>query len=93
MGNLRAVPEAKYYKNLQPHAWIIMDGDRKWIHGELDTDIGPPQQTDAQLIDYVKACNAQHVVVSMNVGIYQDGTISPATFKQLQALRKAIRGK
>jgi hypothetical protein len=36
---------------------------------------------------------AKEIVVSMNLSIYQDGTISPATFEQMQALRKALRGR
>ena len=93
MATLGVVPEANHFKDLQPHAWIIVDNDGGWGHGKLDTDIGLPLQTNQQLIDYVKACVAKHVVVSMNVGIYQDGTISPATSKQLRALREAIKGK
>ncbi len=93
MAGLGTVPEPNHYKDLQPHAWIIVDNDGGWSHRELDTDIGPPLETDQHLIDFVKACNAKNVVVSMNVGIYQDGTISPATAKQLRALREAIKGK
>ncbi len=93
MATLGIVPEPDHYKDLQGHAWIIVDNDGGWGHGKLDSDIDPPLETDQHLIDFVKACNAKNVVVSMNVGIYQDGTISPATFKQLQALREAVKGK
>ena len=93
MATLGVVPQKEHYKDLQPHAWIIIDNKGRWGHGKLNPDIGPPVQTDQQLIDYVKACNAKGVVVSMNVGIYQDGTISPATAHQLRALREAIKGK
>ena len=85
------IPEAHHCKDLQPHVWIIIDDS--WVHGKPDTDIGDPNFTDQQLIEYVKACNAKNIVVSMNVSIYQDGTVSPAGLKQLRALREAIRGK
>ena len=84
-------PEARHFKDLQPHVWIIIDDS--WVHSKPDTDIGPPKFTNQQLIEYVKACNAKNIVVSMNVSVYQDGTVSPAALDQLRALRKAIRGK
>ena len=91
MGGNLLIPEAHHFKDLQPHVWIIIDGS--WVHSKPDTDIGPPKFTDEQLIEYVKACIERNIVVSMNVGIYQDGTVSPAALKQLRALREAIRGK
>ena len=78
-------------KNYQPHVWLIMNDS--WVHNKPDTDIGPPRFTDEDLIEYVKTCVKRDIVVSMNVGIYQDGTISPASTNQLRALKEAIRGK
>lgn len=78
-------------KNYQPHVWIIIDDS--WVHNKPDTDIGPLKITNEQLIEYVETCVEKEIVVSMNVSIYQDGTISPAATKQLRALKEAIRGK
>ena len=78
-------------KNYQPHVWIIIDDS--WVHNRPDTDIGPLKFTNQQLIEYVKTCVERNIVVSMNVSIYQDGTISPAATEQLRALKEAIRGK
>ncbi len=85
------LPEHKYFSDLQPHILIILDDE--WVHDVPDTDIRPPLFETHNLIDYVKAGNARNIVVSMNLGIYEDGTISPATLEQMQALRKEIRGK
>ena len=76
---------------LQPHGMIFLDDP--WQHGYPDTDIDPPLFTNQQLIDYMQACIAQKLVITMNMGITQDGKISPATLEQMRALRRAIRGE
>lgn len=89
-------PRARYMgrgpaPGLQQHsAWIT---DAPWGHAKLDTEMEPPRFTDEQVIEYVKACMKTGAAVSFNLGIFQDGTIGAATMKQMQALRKAIRGK
>jgi hypothetical protein len=93
MGADLVQPEPDHFKDLQPHVWIVVDDDDEWVHSQPNTDIGPPNFDTRDLIDYVKACVAKEIVVSMNLSIYQDGTISPATFEQMQALRKALRGR
>jgi hypothetical protein len=78
-------------RGLQLHsAWIL---DATWTHSKLNTEMEPPRFKDEQLIDYVKACAAKKGTVTFNLGIFQDATIGPATLKQMQALRKAIRGR
>ena len=78
-------------RGLQPHIWIIAD-DEDWVHETADTEIGPPHLETGELIDFVRRCAEGQIVVSMNIGIYQDGGIGPATLEQLKALRQAIRG-
>ena len=74
---------------LQPHGLIFLDDP--WQHGYPDTDIAPPLFTTQQIINYVKACIAQKLVITMNMGITQDGKVSPITLEQMKALRKTIR--
>jgi hypothetical protein len=77
-------------RGLQLHsAWML---DAPWVHSTLNTEMEPPRFEDEQLIDYVKACAAKKGTVTFNLGIFQDGNIGPATLKQMQALRKVIRG-
>jgi accessory colonization factor AcfC len=57
-----------------------------------DTPIHDPIFDNQQLIEYVRDCNQKGAAVTMNIGVYEDGTASPATLKQLQDLRKGIRG-
>ena len=74
---------------LQPHGMIFLDDP--WQHGYPDTDIAPPLFTTQQIIDYVKACIAQKLVITMNIGITQDGKVSPETLEQMKVLRRTIR--
>ena len=90
-GRSLLIPEAMHYEDLQPHTWTIIDDG--WVHNKPNTDIPPPRFNTERLIDYVKFCIAKKIVVTMNVSIYQDGTVSPAALKQLRALREAIKGK
>jgi hypothetical protein len=84
------VPEANYFgvggpaEGLQPHFLIIADDP--WAHTTRDSDIVPPLYKDDELIHYVKAVNTLGGPVTINIGIYQDGTVSPATIQQIQKL-------
>jgi alpha-L-fucosidase len=88
--NNLTLPEAKYFgeggpaEGLQPHFLIIADDP--WAHNAVDSDIVPPLYKDDQLIRYVKAANTLGGPVTINIGIYQDGTASPATLRQIQKL-------
>jgi hypothetical protein len=75
--------------DLQPHGMIFLDDP--WQHGYPNTDIAPPLFVTQQLIDYVQTCIAQKLVITMNIGITQDGKVSPATLEQMRTLRRAIR--
>ena len=76
---------------LQPHGMIFLDDP--WQHGYPDTDIAAPLFATQRLIDYVQTCIAQKLVITMNMGITQDGKVSPATLEQMRTLRRAIRRK
>ncbi len=41
----------------------------------------------------MQTCIAQKLVITMNIGITQDGKVSPATLEQMRALRRTIRGE
>jgi hypothetical protein len=51
----------------------------------------PLLYTAAQLIEYVKTCMEDQAVVSIGLGIFQDGTIGDASRQILRELRRAIR--
>lgn len=95
-GSLVKPPEARYItmgagKGLQHQSLLFADAP--WVHSKPDTEMEAPLFQDDKLIEYVKACLANQGVVTINLGIFQDGRIGEATLKQMQALRRSIHGK
>ena len=75
---------------LQQHAlWFL---DAPWLHQKLDSEMEPLRFKNEELIRYVEESMRHQGVVTLNVGIFQDGEIGPAALQQLQALRAAVRG-
>jgi len=95
-GALTRLPEKGYFdgsgpqSGLQPHVMIFTDDP--WMHTRLDSEIHAPLFGDRELADYIMDCNRKRAPVTLNIGVYLDGTASPATLRQLDAVRKAIRG-
>ena len=62
-----------------------------WVHSETGP-IPPPQFSTEDLIAYVKANVEHQAVTTINIGIYQDGTIEQSSLDMMRQLRRAIRG-
>ncbi len=94
-GALKLPPEKGYFDAHGPQSGlagqILILLDDPWNHGSRDQPIKPPLFKDEDLIRYVRTLNERGIPVTMNIGVYQDGTASPDTLAQLRALRKAIR--
>jgi len=95
-GALPGPPEKDLFEDgpqsgLQPHLLPYLDDP--WVHDKPNTDISPPLFTTQKLVSWVEACISRKFVVSLNIGIYQNGAVSSATFEQVKAVRDAIRGK
>jgi alpha-L-fucosidase len=93
-GHCVTAPDASFFakggpaEGLQPHFLVIADDP--WAHTARDTDIVAPLYKDEELIRYVKAVNALGGPVTINIGVYQDGTASPATLEQVRRLGRAL---
>ena len=73
----------------QAHGMVSML--QSWVHSDA-VPIPPPQFSTEDLIAHVKA-NMQHqAVTTINIGIYQDGTIEESSLDMMRQLRRAIRG-
>jgi hypothetical protein len=53
--------------------------------------IPPPQFKAEDLIAHVKTNMAHQAVTTINIGIYQDGTIEQSSLEMMRQLRLAIR--
>lgn len=96
-GRLAPAPEAGTFQNggvqdgMQAHLNPFLDDP--WVHKTPDKDIREPLHSTEELVDYVRRCVETKTVPSINLGIYQDGTVSDASLQQMRAVRKAIRGQ
>jgi len=77
-------------KGFQAHGMLTMLPP--WVHSEPGL-IPPPQFSTKDLIAYVKANIEHQAVTTINIGIYQDGTIEQTSRQMMRQLRQAIRGK
>jgi len=73
----------------QAHGLLSMLGS--WVHNKVGP-MPPPQFNTEDLIAYVKANMAHQAVTTINIGIYQDGTIEQSSHDMMRALRSAVRG-
>jgi hypothetical protein len=62
-----------------------------WVHSEAGP-IPPPQFSAEDLIAHVKANTEHQAVTTINIGIYQDGTIEQSSRDLMRQLQRAIRG-
>ena len=76
---------------LQSH--FLLYADAPWVHSLADAEMEPLRFSDESLIDFVKHNAAKEAAVTINLGIYQDGSIGEAARRQMAALRQAIRGE
>ncbi len=74
----------------QAHGMVSML--ESWVHSETGP-IPPPHFSAEDLIAHVKANMEHQAVTTINIGIYQDGTIEQSSLDTMRQLRHAIREK
>jgi hypothetical protein len=74
----------------QAHGMVSML--ESWVHSEAGP-IPPPQFSAADLIAHVKSNMEHQAVTTINIGIYQDGTIEQSSLEMMRQLRRATREK
>lgn len=91
--NLKSPATGRYLPNgLQWFGWTCLE-DRRWVHSKRNTEIPGPLYTDEEVIPYVRTCNVQQGPMTFNVGVYQDGTMAPASIEQLHRLGRTIQAR
>ena len=66
--------------------------DAPWVHSMPDTEMEPPRFTAEKLIAYIRDSMSRQGVVTVNLGIYQEGNIGPQARRIMSAVRDASRG-
>jgi hypothetical protein len=95
LNNLHNPFESRYIHRgagtgFQAHGMVSML--ESWVHSETGP-IPPPQFSAEDLIAHVKANMEHQAVTTINIGIYQDGTIEQSSLDTMRQLRRAIREK
>ena len=76
-------------KGLQGHITTFLEQD--WGHFKLDSAIGPPRYSAEVMIAKILDCISRKNVPSIDLEIYQDGTVSPEALTLFAKIRAAIQ--
>jgi hypothetical protein len=95
LNSLQSPFESRYIqrgagRGFQAHGMVSMLPS--WVHNETGP-IPPPQFNTEDLIAHVKANMEHQAFTTINIGIYQDGTIEQSSLDMMRQLRRAIREK
>jgi len=82
--------EAGAGRGLQHQSLLYLDAP--WVHSKPDTEMEQPRFTAEKLIAYIRDSMSRQGVVTVNLGIYQEGDIGPQARRIMSAVRDAIRG-
>jgi hypothetical protein len=78
-------------KGLLAHGCFTLE--QKWGHIEKNTPIANPKYALDKLLKKVQAAKNNGYPLSINLEMYEDGSVSPQSVALLQKLNVAIRGK
>ncbi|MCP5536215.1 MAG: right-handed parallel beta-helix repeat-containing protein [Akkermansiaceae bacterium] len=81
-------------QGLQAHGCFILE--KRWGHIDLNTPIPKPKFNLEQLMEFVTRAKHGRYPVSINLEMYEDGSVSPASYallKELKAASHRIPGK
>lgn len=83
-------PEGNY-KGLQAHTCFTLE--KRWGHIDKDTTIASPGHSLEELIGRIKHAQKNRYPLSINLEMYEDGSVSPESMELLRKVRQGIRGK
>lgn len=75
-------------QGLQAHGCFPLE--RRWGHIDLDTPITKPKYSLEQLSGFVARAQQNHYPLSINLEMYEDGSVSPQSYALLKALKAAV---
>jgi hypothetical protein len=78
-------------KGLQSQALLFADAP--WVHSKPDSEMEPLLNKDEQLVKFIQDTMAKQGAVTVNLGVFQDGSIGRDAARQMEVVRRAVRGK
>jgi hypothetical protein len=88
VNTLNNLPKGPLIDGMQWHSLVWLDCF--WMHSKAPGTIVPPRFTNEELLNYVQSCHDKGGGVTLNVGIYQDGTMAEDTVDQIKYVAKNI---
>ena len=76
-------------RGLQYNSLIVLEN--LWVH-DRPMHMKPPWLNADDLAKYIKACMEKKGTVTINIGIYQEGTIGTKSLELMKEVRKQVRG-
>jgi len=87
--DLRVRPGRPLIGDKQWHALVWIDCP--WMHREVGQEIPAPRFFDLELHDYLHACHQNGGGVTLNIGIYRDGTLADRSLAQVTRMAQLIQ--
>lgn len=78
-------------RELQAHGCFTLE--KRWGHIDLNTPITKPKFSLKQLTGFVTKAQQNRYPLSINLEMYEDGSVSPESYALLKELKATIRGK
>ena len=76
---------------LQAHTNFTLE--KRWGHIDPDTLIAPPKYSADTLAGMILDGTKRKSALTINLEIYEDGTVSPASLATMGAVHKIVRGR
>jgi hypothetical protein len=73
-------------------SYFLLFLDAPWVHSKPDSEMEAPRFSAERPADYIHECRNRQAVVTMNLGIDQEGTIGPRAAACMADARREIRG-
>lgn len=77
------------YEGLMAHSCFPLE--KRWGHIDLNTPISAPKLTLEQLIERIQHAQKNRYPLSINLEMYEDGSVSPESLELLKNVRAHIR--
>ena len=77
-------------QGLQAHGCFPLE--RRWGHIDLNSPIAPPKYKLKQLTGFVEKAKQNGYPLSINLEMYEDGSVSPASLSLLKQLKASVAG-
>jgi len=87
--DLKVTPGRPLIGDKQWHSLVWTDCF--WLHDTPDEPIQPPRFYDAELYSYLHRCHHNGGAVTLNIGIYRDGTLAERSLAQVHRMNRLMQ--